>query len=153
MRLLLGIILLLFCMFVGYCLSNKYYFRRVFYSDFITFNTILTQEIAFKHTTIINIIKNQDKNTDFYCLLNKHINGEKVQIDSHYLTIDEKNFTYEYLDKIGRFDKNTQLEYLKNVNNMILDKQKDSILDEKKYKTLYIKLSFLIGLILLIIVL
>ncbi len=153
MRLCLGIILLLFCLFIGYCLSNKYYFRRVFYSDFSSFNTLLSQEIAFKQTTITDIIKGQNKSTDFYNLLKVYILGEKFEIDSSYLGVQEKNFVYEYLEKIGKFDKNTQLEYLKSVNSMIVDKQKSSILDEKKYKTLYIKLSFLIGLILLIIVL
>ncbi len=59
----------------------------------------------------------------------------------------------EYFEKIGRFDKETQLEYLNNVNKIIIEKQQASSLDEKKYNALYIKLSFLIGLILLIIVL
>ena len=70
-----------------------------------------------------------------------------------YLTVQEKNFVFEYFAKIGKLDKDTQLEYLKSVSSIILEKQQYSISDEKKYKALYVKLSFLIGLILLIVVL
>ncbi|MBE7081058.1 MAG: hypothetical protein E7372_00670 [Clostridiales bacterium] len=153
MRLFLGIILLLLCVFIGYCLSNKYYFRRVFYGDFLSFNTLFAQEIAFKQTTIINLIKNQKSNTDFYLLLNSNISGQDVKIDYKYLTNEEKQFVYEYLNKLGKFDKETQLDYIKGVNEIIKDKNESSILDEKRYKMLYLKVSFLIGLILLIIVL
>ena len=153
MRLFLGIILLLFCLFIGYCLSNKYYFRRLFYSDFLSFNTTFTQEISFKQTTLINLIKNQTIKNDFYIMLSSYVLNKKQELNFTYLTSQEKRDVYEYLDKIGKFDKETQLEYLKSVNNNIVDKQQNCILDEKKYKALYIKLSFLIGLIMLIIVL
>ena len=153
MRLFLGIILLLLCLFIGYCMSGKYHFRSIFFSDFLSFNTLLTQEIAFKQTTIVNIIKNQSVKNDFYYLLNKYISNEIKDFNIQYLTTQEKNFALEYFEKIGRFDKETQLEYLNNVNKIIIEKQQASSLDEKKYNALYIKLSFLIGLILLIIVL
>ena len=153
MRLFLGIVILLFCLFLGYCLSGKYYLRRVFYSDFYNFNTLLGQEIAFKQTTIMNLITNQPNNSDFYCLLKKKVLAESFEVNITYLTLEEKSFVSEYLVKIGKFDKKTQLEYLKSINVIVLEKQQNSVLDEKKYKVLYIKLSFLIGLILLIIVL
>ena len=153
MRLFLGIVLLLLSLFIGYCLSGKYYFRRIFYTDFYNFNTLFGQEIAFKQTTLVNLINNQSNNTDFYFLIKNKVLTESNEFCITYLTAQEKNFVYEYLEKIGKFDKNTQLEYLKNVSGIILEKQQNSIIDEKKYKTLYIKLSFLIGLILLIVVL
>ncbi len=153
MRLFLGIVLLLFCLFVGFCLSGKYYYRRVFYTDFASFNIILIQETAFKQTTLTNIIKGQNKKTDFYILLSDYLLGGKIEKENTYLTIQEKDYVYEYLKNLGMVDKDTQLEYLKGVNNYIVEKQENSILDEKKYKLLYTKLSFLIGLILLIVVL
>ena len=153
MRLFLGIVLLFFCLFVGYCVSGKYYFRRLFYTDFLNFNTVFGHEIAFKQTTIIDILKNQTQKSDFFVLLNDFVLKQKKEFDCTYLTNQEKSFVYEYLEKLGRFDKETQLEYIRGVNEIIVEKHQNSILDEKKYKTLYIKLSFLIGLILLIIVL
>lgn len=153
MRLFLGFIILLLCLFIGYCLSGKYYFRRVFYSDFSCFNTMFAQEIAFKQTTITNLIKNQKINTDFYLLLNNSVLGQEIKINCAYLTSDEKEFVYEYLKKLGKFDKETQLDYIKSVNEIIKEKKQVSVLEETKYKLFYLKLSFLIGLILLIIVL
>ena len=63
------------------------------------------------------LLKINTNKSDFYNLLNYHVINEGTSNNYVYLTSDEKNFIYEYLDKIGKFDKNTQLEYLKSVNN------------------------------------
>ena len=153
MRLLLGVGLLLLSAFIGYVLSNKYYYRRIFFDDFVAFNNKLKQNISFKQTTLIKFIKEQKEQSDFYLSLNKFICEKDENINLSYLQADEINYFCEYMKSLGKDDAKTQIKFIDNINCKIIEIQKNVSEDEKKYKSLYIKLGILIGLILLILVL
>lgn len=152
MKLFLGIILLILSILISFIMSNKFYFRRVFFNDFATFNRELKQNILFKQNTLIKLINSYQIKSDFFILTKNYIENGQYKFDKKYLTKQELSFFDEYLKLIGVGDKVSQLDFINSVEDIISSKQVQAVNDEKKYKILYIKLGFLIGLILLILV-
>ena len=154
MKIFLGVILLIISTFVGYIKSSKFTFRRIFFDDFNTFNNKLKNEVAFKQGTIINLLQNENDNGDFmFGIKNVFINKESLSLKSNYLSDKEIKLYNDYISKIGTLDKVSQIEYLNSIEAEISSIKKQCIADEEKYKNLYIKLGFFVGLILLILVL
>ena len=152
MKVFLGIIILCLSTLFSNVLAGKFSFRKEFYNDFYNFNNMLKQEISYRQTTLVSLIK-ENNLTDFYCVLRKYIESNEFEFDKTYLKKDEVEYFYNYLKILGTGDKNSQIEFLDKTNINILEKQKQSADDEKKYKVLYVKLGFLIGLILFVLVL
>lgn len=154
MKIFIGIFITVLCTIIGFFLSTKYSNKKKFYLDFYEFNNIIKREIKFTQKTIISLIENYKyDNSLFYSYMYKFFiekNGQEIECD--YIDENEKNFFLEYVKTIGTSDVYTQEKYLENINDYLKEKKQKSIDDEIKYKKLYIKLGFLIGLILFIIV-
>lgn len=152
MKLVLGIILVCLSTLIGYILGGKYSFRKQFYADFYNFNNKLKQEISFRQATLTALLK-ECNSTDFYCALKNYIEKNQFNFEKTYLQKDEIEYFYNYLKILGTSDKNSQVDFLDEINMSVLEKQKQSAVEEKKYKALYLKLGFLFGLILFVLVL
>lgn len=153
MNIFLGLILLIISTFIGYVLSCKFSDRQAFYLDFASFNKKLKQEVAFKQSTILSLINQLNEDSDFNLSIKSFFIKNELSFDKKYLTEEEKNYFFDYIKELGKTEKSFQIEYLNATNEMLILKQKESEEDVKKYKKLYIKIGFLIGLILLILVL
>ena len=151
MKFFLGIILLILSTFIGYIFSEKYVKRRIFYQNFHFFNTELQKEISFSKKSILELIDNKNDN-DFMLAVFNYFNNNVSDFRLTYLKIEEIDFFKLYLNTIGGGDNTSQLQNL-NVISLEIDKHlSEAENNEKKYKTLYVKIGFLIGLILLIII-
>jgi len=154
MKLIFGIICLIICTYIGHILSKKYVKRRTFFSDFSDFNKKVKNEISFSKNTLIDIIKNFSNKTGvFYLQTRNYFNNKKIVFEDKLLSEQEQSFFKRYLDNLGVLDKTTQIDYLELVEKEIEEKKSTAILEEEKYKKLYLKLGFLIGLIMLIMLL
>ena len=153
MKIIIGIFFLFLCTFIGYNLSLKYTKRKMFYGNFFNFNEKLLREVSFLQTTIVSLLNDIDINTDFYDSLKHYINTKEFKFDKQYLLEEEKNELNRYFKTIGTSDKIGQLEYLNSMDITLKNKRIQTEENEKKYRMLYIKMGFLIGLIILIILL
>lgn len=151
MRFLLGIALLILSIFLGLKFAEKYTLKSKFYANFYQFNKLLKSEISFGQTTIMNIANSLKNNSDFVVCLNEYLENKKFNFDKKYLSLEEKDFFKIYLSNIGIHDKATQMDYIAGVDGRIEEYYSNAKNDEKKYKTLYIKLGLLFGLMLFII--
>lgn len=151
MKLFLGIIILILSTFIGYILSEKFSKRRVFYKNFRLFNTELEKEISFTKRTILELIEDK-KDNDFNLIVFNYFNKNVLDFNLSYLKIEELDCFKIYLKTIGSSNDISQLQYLKTINIELDKRLLDAEANEKKYKTLYVKIGFLIGLILLIII-
>lgn len=152
MKIVLGIICLLFCVFMGKVLAKKYTDRRIFYSDLFEFNKKFRVEITFSQNTLPTIISEfRNKEGIFYKNLNEFFNTNKsVALDKNIFSEQENDFFIKYLNSLGKSDKNSQLNQIDSFTSEIENKVSITKTEEEKYKKLYKKLGFLIGLILLI---
>ena len=154
MKIFLGILVIIFSTFIGYVLSKKYTKLKNFYCNFDNFNKMLKTEIAFSQKTLKEIIDEKYSiNNDFLNNFKLYLeNKENFCLNINYLSSDEKAFLLEYFENIGKTEKGSQLEFLKKAEERLSTFYKNAIELDKKYKTLYIKLGFLIGLIIFILI-
>ena len=101
----------------------------------------------------MSLLNDIDINTDFYDSLKHYVNTKEFKFDKQYLLEEEKNELNRYFKTIGTSDKIGQLEYLSSMDITLKNKRIQTEENEKKYRMLYIKMGFLIGLIILIILL
>lgn len=154
MRLALGIIVLVLSTYIGYATSKKYSVRKGYYSAFLEFNKRLKNEISFSQQTLLKIIKNvKDENCFYVAIKDVIIDKKSLDLSDKIFSEEEQAFLSNYLSVIGKGDRQSQLKYVETVESQITEYLKNANEDEKKYKVLFIKLGFLIGLMFLVVML
>ena len=154
MNVFLGIIAIIISVGISISLSQKYVARRKYFDEFYSFNLRLKTEVAFSQKTIISLI--EEINTDksfFYDKLKMQFGDIEVQNEGTFLKKNELEYLDVYLQTIGKSDKNTQLKFLDKIDLELGQEVKKAKEEEIKYKSLYVKLGFLIGIAILIILL
>ena len=153
MKTFIGIIIILLSTIIGYNLSLKFDKRKKYYQDFCAFNKKLQTEISFTKASVVRIIENIDnKQGDFNLLINNLIFNMNYQINYNYLQKEEKEFILDYVKSITDVDEITLKKYVETAIQKLNEDYVKAVNDEKKYKSLYVKLGFLFGLIVFIII-
>ena len=153
MKFALGVLLLCLSTIIGYFLAGKYIDRKRFYNDFSDFNHFFKQEILFNKSTLIEILKDKINDGDFCFLLRERVLNKNLKIYLNYMNKDDKIFFDSYVKNLGISDIYTQVDFINKTNEVLSLKLNQTLEEEKRYKTLYIKMGFLIGLMLMIVVL
>ena len=81
---------------------------------------------------------------DYY--FNKNSKME-FKLDKHVFSNEDKEYVEKYMNNIGSVDKKTQLDFLSSCDIELKEKVAKCEQNAKKYKSLCIRLGFLIGLI------
>ncbi len=152
MKLFIGIIFVFISSYLGYCASSKYIIRRKFYQSFYDFNKTMQSEVTFSKNSINKIIDENTRSPFCSLVKNRLILNKEYAIDSKY-SDTEKCFIQNYIENLGNSDSLTQIAFLNSAESNIKKQLNDCILEEKKYKSLYVKLGFLVGAVILIILL
>lgn len=154
MNMFLGIIAIVVCVIISIALSQKYTIRRKFFEDFYNFNYRLKTEVAFSQKTILALIDElYDSKSLFFVNLRAKFRESEGQLEIRDLKKNEIDYFDVYLKTIGTSDKTTQLKFLETVDVDVGKVLKNTKEEEIKYKSLYVKLGFLIGIAILIILL
>ncbi len=155
MNLLFGLFVLFFCTMMGLVFSKRFSIRRKFFSDFLQFNIEVKTEISFRENTLINLIdKYKNIESEFHIQIrNFFLKKENVCLNKKIFKDTDETLLLNYLSNLGTTEKASQLKFIESIEDKIKTNAESSKLDEEKYKKLYIKLGFLSGLILFIIML
>ena len=151
-KIFLCVLLVILCAFAGYLLTLKYKKRKQFTYDLYSFNERLISEVNFTRIPLSVFFFKYEYGLGFSTLLKdiKLKNFEKVSVDFPYLTTKQKQLVGDYFLMLGKSDYKSQSEFLKNYR-VEIEKEKTSSFEEyKKFSALYVKLGFLFGLILAI---
>lgn len=154
MKIVLGVILLLLCIFIGYTFSKKYSDRRKSFEKFKDFNARVKNEVAFSQASLISVIKNLPTDMPINAYINdffikKEDNAEKLKT----FTDEEKTFIKDYVKTLGQGDRASQGKFLDAAEKQLEKYLAAAEEEDKKYRPLCLKLGFLFGLIILIIML
>lgn len=154
MNLFFGLIALIFSVIISVFLSRKYVDRSNYYNSFYNFNKSLKNEVAFTHKTILGVVNSNIKSNDYFYkrLKAKFIDKEILKEKPSFITKEEIEYLDNYLEVIGGSDVKTQLSILDKTEETLSDNLNKSKLDEKRYKSLYIKIGVLIGLLLFVLI-
>jgi stage III sporulation protein AB len=163
MKLLLGVLIVCFTSYCGYFLSKKYQIRKLFFIQLYEFNEYYLNEISYFRRPLPEILKRRAYKGAFGDLLNgyfgvlKENSTKKTAIYSlisayDFLTEDEKGIIGDYFSMLGSGDSNSQKEYFSSVKNSLAERKSQSVSNAEKYGGLFIKLGFLFGLTILILI-
>lgn len=162
-KFLLGLAIIAFTTYCGYLLSNKYRKRKVFFIVFFDFNERFLSEISYLKRPLVQWISSFSQDGDFGVLLSIFLNeivngGELTETDLSieqfsYLTKEEKNEILQYFSMLGKGDSLSQKAYFSTIKESVKKHRDNAENTAKKYVDLYIKLGFLCGLLILILIL
>ena len=146
----------LICAFLGWLISNKFAESQTFWGKFAYKHEKIKAEISFSQNPLSEILydkkENIEKQDGFSVMLHDCFKNGKITHKLKFLSEEEIRFIEKYFQSLGTTDKDSQINILKSMETEI--KKYSEIADEKckKYRPLYIKLGFLSGLVIFILV-
>ncbi len=162
-KFIVGIALVAFTTFCGYFLAKKYRQRKLFFMQLLEFNERYLSEIAYYRRPIKDFTEKYTYKGEFDELLQDFFrslqSGESLRenlLDGAkyaFLTIEEKRVVEDYFLMFGKGDSQSQKGYFSSVKSSLSKLQSEAETQCKRYGDLYIKLGFLCGLLLLILML
>ncbi len=159
----LGLAIIAFTTYCGYLLSNKYRIRKEFFVEYFDFNERFLSEINYLKRPLFQFILSIEKEREFGELLSIYLssisqggNLEETNLSSSqfsFLTKDEKNEILQYFSMLGKGDSHSQKSYFSTMKDSLKKRRDMAENTAKKYVDLYIKIGFLCGLLILILIL
>lgn len=159
-KFLLGVTIVAFTTFCGYLLSKKYRKRKLFFHELQVFNERFLSEISYSRRPIKEFVVKHTFYGEFNELLADFFttiqDGAPFSADGFsdygFLKEEEKRFIEGYFRMLGRGDSASQNAYFSSVKTTLNNYKDATEIESKKYGDLYIKIGFLCGLLLLILI-
>ena len=138
---------------LGYLFSIKYGQTKEFWDKFTFWHKKIKTEIAFSQNSLYEIFEESKKPDPFSDYVKEYVRGANVPNKPSYLSEEEINFVDRYLQNLGTTDKESQLNLLNSMEFELGQFYQKAENKNKIYRTLYVKLGFLFGLIAFILLL
>ena len=160
-KFLLGLAIIAFTTFCGYLLAKKYRQRKLFFQQLHEFNERFLCEISYYKRPVKDFALRYTYRGEFRLLLYNFLHnldhpteGNNFLDDPQcsFLKTEDRRIVADYFLMLGRGDTSSQKSYFTSVKNELTSIQKDADTACKKYGDLYVKLGFLCGLLLLILI-
>lgn len=152
LKIILCILLVTLCSCAGFVLARKYKQRKIFATDLQNFNERFINEVGYTRVPLATFFEKYQYGEDFTALLSalKECDFREIRIEYTYLTEEQTRLTSDYFRMIGKSDAKTQRDYLNAVRIELEKNKTEAEAEYKKRFTLYMKLGFLLGLVLAI---
>ena len=160
-KLFLGISVIAFFSFCGYLFAKKYRKRKQFFIQLYEFNNRFLNEISYYRRPIQEFIFKYPYKGEFKLfiqLFSNNIHGAGMLYNDleheefSFLKKEEKGILMDYFSMLGRGDSSSQKSYFSSVKEELIKRKNEADVEYKKYGDLYIKLGFLCGLLVLILI-
>ena len=159
-KFLLGIAIVAFTSFCGYLFSGKYRKRSLFFRQLNAFNERFLTEISYYRRPIGEFATRYSYNGEFNTLLQDFL---KSLSDSHawqglnksdysFLKKEEKRIIEDYFLMLGKGNSTSQKAYFSSMKDSLSSMYNEAKCIQEKYGNLYIKIGFLCGLLILILI-
>ena len=162
-KFIFGVIIVLFTSFCGYLFANKYRERKLFLQQFKEFNERFLCEVAYYRRPIKAFVASYEYKGEFDRLLkiffqfleDGQVKARALDFKTEFpfLNEGERRTLEDYFLMIGRGDSSSQKAYFSSIKERLSALSINAEKDCKKYGDLYIKLGFLCGLLILILML
>jgi stage III sporulation protein AB len=155
-KFILGVAIVAFCSFCGYYMTKKYRKRQSFYLQLWEFNERFLSEVTYYRRPLAEFLSKYSYKNEFAVLLQSFYLGlekgsfslENICLD--FLTEEDKKELEDYFGMLCKGDSTAQKAYFSGLKEVLAKKKMQSVEEGKKYGDLYVKLGFLIGLFLLV---
>ncbi len=158
----LGVAIVAFTTFCGYLLSKKYRKRKLFFAQYATFNERFLTEITYYKRPILSWLQEYAYKGEFAFVLEEYVRyieeqiplvGTLLENDAFaFLKKEEKNKIENYFQMLGKGDSISQKNYFSAEKEQLLHLKTSVEEQAKRYGDLYVKIGFLFGLLVLILI-
>ena len=162
LKFMVGIAIVAFSSFCGYRLTGKYRRKKQFFKHFSTFNSRFLEELSYSRRPLGEILSKNMYSGEFQLLLYAFATYLKERDKEFFLTLNEEVFSFlsedekmeicDYFLTLGKGDSRTQKEYFSSMKGRVETRFLEAEERCKRYTDLYIKLGFLCGLFILILI-
>lgn len=135
---------------LGYLFSVKYGEIRDFWDKFGFWHKKIKAEIAFSQNSLPEIFAEGKTSDAFSACVRAYMNGTGKSVKLKFLSDEETDFLNKYLQNLGRTDKDSQLNFLNSFEPELEKFIRIAENKSKTYRPLCVKLGFLSGLIIFI---
>ena len=160
---IVGICLVGFTSYCGYFFAKKYRKRKLYFIQLYEFNERFINELSYFRRPLSAFIKNYQYKGEFLETLEWFFSHLREKSTANYeiftlineydfLTDDEKRFVTDYFKMLGTSDSLSQKEYFSTARKTLLELKTKSETENEKLGGLYVKLGFLFGLTILIVI-
>ena len=161
-KFLLGIAIVAFTSYCGFVLAKKYRKRKLFFAQFKEFNERFLSEVSYYRRPLGEfaskyVYKGEFQNFlhNFFAEIDELSQSSEREItfdDCEFLSGEDKDVIEDYFLMLGKGDSASQKGYFSSVKNGLLTLKTNAETACKKYGDLYVKLGFLCGLLILILI-
>ena len=163
-KVVLGVVIVCITTFSGKLLAGKYRRRKDFFVQMSEFNNRFLTEVSYYKRPLLEFFESFTYHGEFQELLEEVISAKKGSIVTKgwskgidfspfsFLTADEKALISDYFLTIGKGDSGSQKTYFSGMNETLNSLRKRCEEEGKKYGELYLKLGFLLGLAILVLI-
>ncbi len=161
-KFIFGVAIVAFTSFLGYLFAKKYRQRKQFFQQFKEFNERFLSEISYSRRPIKAFVASYSYKGDFDRLLKLFFqrleNGNTLarafdfKTEFPFLKREEQQTVQDYFLMLGKGNSVSQKGYFMSVKERLSTLFHSAETDCKKYGDLYIKIGFLCGLLILILI-
>ena len=152
MKTLFAAVLPLITAVLGYLLSAKYRESSDFWDRFSFWHKKIKASVSFSQDPLPEIFNGENDNDAFFRIAKEYIENKTLSDKLSFLSKAEKDFLIKYLQALGTTDKNSQLNFLNSMENELETFRLSAETKNKRYRPLFVKLGFLAGLIVFILI-
>ena len=162
LKFIVGIAIVAFSSFCGYKLAGKYRRKKQFFKQFSNFNDRFLEELAYARRPLGEILSKSAYIGEFQLLLCEFVSYLHDENKEFLLTLNESPFSFlleeekmevcEYFLALGKGDSKAQKSYFLSIKERINRRSMEAEERCKRYADLYVKLGFLCGLFILILI-
>ena len=162
LKFLLGICVVAFSSFCGYIFAKKYKKRKDFFTQMSYFNEKFLNEVAYYKRPLSEFFHLHSRKDEFGAFSKFFLDGlgnsdlrsncQKYLNELACFSMDEIEFILGYFFSLGKEDSNAQAKYFTAIKSALVEYMGRAKEDYNRYGNLYVKLGFLCGLTILILI-
>lgn len=154
-KFILVLVIIICFTYIGYSLSNYYKKRVVFFTECVNFCNSISLKINFSKSLLKELVDKQIEicKSDLKNILKEFLTSYSLQnIKTYYLSDDEKATVINFINDLGKFDCENQLNQIEKCKKEFDCLLESSTKEKSKYAGLYLKIFFLIGIVISILI-
>ena len=162
LKFIFGATMVAFTTFCGYLFARKYRQRKLFFAQFSEFNDRYISEISYSRRPIKTFISAYAYKGEFDTFLRKYfevlesgqtrMHGFDFKTELSFLKQEERQIVLDYFIMLGKGDSVSQKGYFSTIKERLHSLASLTENEHKKYGNLYVKIGFLCGLFILILI-
>lgn len=151
LKLLIGIFSIVVSVKIGIDLAQKDKNAYLFFNGLVSLCDKILSDLSYKKSNIDKLLAGKFQSSDLNVLLNSYLKNKKL-ILPNYLSVEEKFLIEDIFSTLGKVDTLSQIKNLEAFKTELIKITKEKYEKYKKFNTLFIKLGFIGGLLVFILV-